>query len=159
MPQDYTKSLELFHRAGEFGSDYKLGQAAAYNKIGYAYNHGEGVEVDEEKANHYYELGAIGGNVLARYNLGAFENNRGNKERAVKHYMIAAESGHDESLKKIKELYSTGHASKEDYSKALQSYQVYLSEIKSRQRDEAATLLLVLPSIPTYHIKLPFDLS
>ena len=48
LPQDYTKSLELFHRAGEFGSDYKLGQAAAYNKIGYAYNHGEGVEVDKE---------------------------------------------------------------------------------------------------------------
>lgn len=38
----------------------------------------------------------------------------------------------------IKELYSNGHATKGDYTKALQSYQAYLSEIKSVQRDTAA---------------------
>jgi len=41
-------------------------------------------------------------------------------------------------LDKIKELYSEGHAAKEDYMKALQSYQEYLGEIKSDQRDKAA---------------------
>jgi len=32
-----------------------------------------------------------------------------------------------------------GHATKEDYTKALQLYQTYLGEIKSNQRDEAAS--------------------
>ena len=31
-----------------------------------------------------------------------------------------------------------GHATKEDYAKALRVYQAYLVEIKSAQRDEAA---------------------
>ena len=35
-------------------------------------------------------------------------------------------------------MYSNGDATKEDYTKALQSYQTYLRGIKSRQRDEAA---------------------
>ena len=52
--------------------------------------------------------------------------------------MIAAGSGHSNSLKRIKDLYSKGYATKEDYMKALQSYQAYLSEIKSVQRDKAA---------------------
>ena len=38
----------------------------------------------------------------------------------------------------IKNMYKDGYASKEDYMKALQSYQKYLGEIKSVQRDKAA---------------------
>ena len=110
----------------------------AYCNIGYAYNKGEGVEVDEKKATHYYELAAIGGNVQARHNLGIDEEDAGNFDRAIKHYIIAAGGGHNKSLNIIKELYSDGHATKEDYTKALQLFQEYLGEIKSRQRDEAA---------------------
>ena len=131
-PQDYTKALEVLHRAAE------LGYAQAYTNIGYAYNHGEGVEVDEEKAIHYYELAAIGGDAVARFNLGCVERNIGNVDRAIKHYMIAVRGGHNNSLKNIKKLYTCGHATKEEYTRALQLYQAYLGEIKSRQRDEAA---------------------
>lgn len=53
-------------------------------------------------------------------------------------YMIAARSGYANSLEKIKGLYKYGDATKDDYTKALRSYQTYLDEIKSRQRDEAA---------------------
>ena len=59
-------------------------------------------------------------------------------DRALKHHMIAVADGYSKSLKDIHELYSDGHATKEDYTKALQSYQAYLGEIKSKQRDEAA---------------------
>ena len=52
--------------------------------------------------------------------------------------MIAVAGGHSNSLNEIQELYSNGHATKDDYTKALQSYQAYLGEIKSKQRDEAA---------------------
>ena len=131
-PQDYDKSLELFHRAAE------LGHAGAYANIGWAYDNGEGVEVDEKKAKHYYELAAMGGDVNARHNLGINEIKAGDMDRALRHFMIAIRSGNPKSLEVFKLMYSKGHATKEDYTKALQSYQEYLSEIKSAQRDKAA---------------------
>ena len=33
--------------------------------IGYSYDHGRGVEVDEKKAEHYYELSAMAGDATA----------------------------------------------------------------------------------------------
>ena len=132
FPQDHTKALELWHRAVE------LGYTRAYCCIGYCYNNGEGVVVDKEKARHYYELAAMGGNVQSRYNLGLEEKDAGNIDRAIKHYMIAVVGGDNDSLKKIQELYSNGDATKDDYTKALHLYQTYLGEIKSAQRDEAA---------------------
>jgi len=129
--QDYTKALELFHRAAD-------GYTIAYASIGYVYDNGDGVEVDKEKANHYYELAAMGGVAGARHNVGLNEYYAGNIARALKHFMIAVRGGYSDSLNSIKRLYSNGLASKEDYTKALRSYQTYLSEIKSEQRDEAA---------------------
>ena len=58
--------------------------------------------------------------------------------RALKHYMIAAEGGKPDSLKAIQKLYTNGHATKDYYTKALRAYQAYLVEIKSTQRDKAA---------------------
>jgi len=129
---DYAKALEYWHRAGY------LGYAGAYCRIGYAYHNGDGVDVDKKKASHYYELAAMKGNARARHNLGSDEGLNGNMERALKHYIIAVRSGCNDSLKTIKEMYSRGHVTKEDYTQALQSYQVYLGEIKSDQRDKAA---------------------
>ena len=58
--------------------------------------------------------------------------------RALKHYMIAAERGEPDSLKEIQKLYTNGHATKDDYATSLRAYQAYLAEIKSTQRDAAA---------------------
>ena len=133
LPQDRDKALELWHRAGG------LGYTVAYHNIGNAYYHGEGVDRDIEKAKHYYELAAIGGDVSARYCLGILEEMAGNMSSALEHYMIAGVCGYDKSLKKIKEFYVNGHAKKDDYAKALQLYQKYIDGIKSPQRDEAAS--------------------
>jgi len=133
FPQDYTKALELWHRAGE------LGYAVAYNNIGCAYDYGEGVEVDKKKAVHYYEIAAMKGDALARHNLGCVEEKTaGNTERALKHFVIAARSGNTNSLKQIRILYTNGHATVDDDTKALRLYQAYLGEIKSNHREEAA---------------------
>ena len=99
---------------------------------------GDGVERDEKKAVHYYELAAVGGCVEARHNLGALEFNAGNMDRALKHDMIAAGCGDNDSLETIKQLFMNGDATKDDYTKALRVYQANLAEIKSPQRDEAA---------------------
>jgi len=132
FPQDHTKALELWHRAVE------LGYTRAYCCIGYAYNNGEGVERDKKKAVHYYELAAMGGNVTARFNLGLKEKDAGIIDRAIKHFMIAVRCGDNDSLMDIQELYTKGHATKDDYTKALKLYQEYLGEVKSKLRDEAA---------------------
>ena len=131
-PQDHTKALELWHRAGE------LGHTGAYCSIGYAYKFGRGVEVDKEKAKYCWELAAMGGDTTARHNLGVDEKRSGNFDRALKHYMIAVRSGNSDSLEKIKQMYSDGYATKDQYATALQLYQEYLGEIKSIQRDKAA---------------------
>ena len=136
FPQDMDKALELWHRAAD------LGYAEAYGSIGYAYYWGEGVEVDMKKALHYYKLAAIRGDVMARHNLGNNEYRAGNVNRALKHYKIAVRSGYSKSLKQINEMYKNGrgagHATKDEYTKALQLYQEYLAEVKSIQRDKAA---------------------
>ena len=96
------------------------------------------MERDEKKANYYYELAAMGGDTDARHNLGVYEYNKGNMKRTLRHYMIAAGGGEKESLGAIQEMFKTGVATKEDYTKALRAYQAYLGEIKSSQRNEAA---------------------
>jgi len=131
FPQDWNKALELFHRAAE------LGHAKACCNIGWAYDNGYFVDVDKTKAVHYYELAAMDGCVIARYNLGLMEK-ADNVNRALKHHMIATSSGFAESLEEIKNLYTDGEVTKECYMTALQSYQAYLGEIKSKQRDQAA---------------------
>ena len=95
FPRDDTKALELWHRASE------LGYAVAYVNIGLAYDDGKGVEVNKNKAAHYYELAAIGGDEVARYNLALDEKTAGNIQRALKHLMIAVRGGDGPSLKEI----------------------------------------------------------
>ena len=132
LSQDRDKALELWHRAGE------LGCTKAYHNVGIAYFDGRGVERNEEKANHYWQLSAIGGGENSRYNLSISEEHKGNFDRSLKHFMIAVGGGSNESLKTIKQLYLDGHAAKDDYAKALRAYQAYLDEIKSDDRDKAA---------------------
>jgi len=132
LPQSYAKALEFWHRAAD------LGCAAAYHNIGTYYDRGFGVMVDREKAKHNYELAAILGHVGARYNLGLGEDYFGSKDRALKHWMIAVMGEDADALENIKRLYMEGHATKDDYTKALGSYQECLDEIRSDQRDAAA---------------------
>ena len=130
--QDMDKALELWHRAGE------LGHSESFYNIGNAYFYGRAVERNEKKAIHYWELAAMGGDAKGRHNLGCDDSNAGNMNRALKHYMIALGCGSNESLKTIQRMYKNGHATKDDYAKALKAYQAYISEIKSDQRDAAA---------------------
>jgi NRPS condensation-like uncharacterized protein len=77
------------------------------------------------------------GNDKARHRLG-LEENSGNTDRALKHHLVATGAGHKESLKIIRELYTDGHATKDDYTAALRARQDYSVEVKRAQRDEAA---------------------
>jgi len=133
LPQNYNKANKLLLRAG------KLGCAGAYHNLAVFYENREGVERDTMKAKYYYELGAMGGDVSARYNLGHLEKDAGNVVRAMKHWMMAAGAGHDDSLKCIR-FFMRGEVTKDDFEKALRAHKYARDEMKSDQREAAAAL-------------------
>ena len=59
-------------------------------------------------------------------------------ERAVKHYIIAANLGYDHSLENIKRLYKRGYVSKDDFAAALRGHHAAIKATKSAQREEAS---------------------
>ena len=131
FPQDWTKAMELWRKAGE------LGCAGGNSHLGELYDKGMGVVVDKKKANHYYELAAMGGDVCARHNLGCKEYNASNYQRAYKHYMIAAQSGYNVSLDEVKEGFMRGFVAKDEYEQTLRIYQKRVDAETSDTRSEA----------------------
>jgi TPR repeat protein len=104
------------------------------------YYGGEGVEKDEEKAVYHWKKAAIGGHPHARNNLGYYEEKNGNIERAVKHYIIAANLGNELSMKTLWAMFKVGNITKEDLDATLRTHQAALDEMKSEQRDAAESV-------------------
>ena len=127
---DYGKALEYWTNATE------LGDVDAHACLGDLYYNGNGVEKDEKKAVYHLEQAAIGGHPQARGLLASHELENGRPDRAAKHYIIAANLGHDFSLQLIKDLFIWGIVTKEDYAAALRGYQAAVNETKSAEREE-----------------------
>ena len=81
--QDETKAIELWMRAAE------LGYSESHNYLGMHYYHGK----NWKKAKFHLEAAAMAGHEGARHNLGCTEFESGDRERAVKHWTIAASAG------------------------------------------------------------------
>ena len=129
---DYKSAFEYWTKAAA------LGDASAHFQLSNVYHEGRGVEKDEKKVLHHTEQAAIGGHPNARHNLAFLETLKGQNDRAVKHYIIAAKLGFGNSLDALKELYKEGHASKEDFATALNGYQSAIEAMKSPQRKAAS---------------------
>ena len=93
-----------------------------------------------EKAVHHWEVAAIGGHPVARHALALCEEDNGNMERAVKHYIIAANLGYEKSMKTLWAMFKDGDISKEDLAATLRSHQAALDAMKSPERDLAETI-------------------
>ncbi len=83
------------------------------------------------------EEAAISGYSDARHNLGCVEWENHRFDRAVKHWIIAANLGHDDSLDVLKQGYKAGVVSKLDYAAALRAHQAAVDATKSPQREAA----------------------
>ena len=131
---DWDTAVAYWTKAAE------LGDAPSHYSLGGMYWKGEGVAKDEEKGVYHYEKAAIAGHPWARNMLGCIEGKHENYERSVKHFIIAANLGSEESMKALWTYYSVGCNTKEDLEATLRTHKAALDEMKSAQRDAADSL-------------------
>ena len=134
LEKDVTRAVELLESAAE------LGLKDAHYSLGYMYGNGADVEKDISKAIGHYEAAAVMGDAFARHNLGALENEAGNHDLELQHFLIAAKLGNQRSLQNIKTMFMEGLATKADYADALRGYQSAVEEMRSPDREEALAL-------------------
>ena len=96
---DHGKSLEYHTKAAE------LGNVAAHFCLGCLYYNGV----------YHFEQAAIGGHPQARGILALHEKIKCRRDRAAKHFIIAANLGCDLSMQEVKDLFVAGIVSKEEY--------------------------------------------
>ena len=131
VEEDSKKALHYYELAairGDISARYNLGN-----------NEWRANNID--KAVKHYQIAVRGGcadslcRIRELYSNG--ETDKKTHSLAVLTLAVAGE-GDKETIEKLNELYSdsSNTATKEDYHNALRSYQVYLSEIKSSQRDK-----------------------
>jgi hypothetical protein len=137
---DYESGLRFLNSAAE------LGDSIAHNLLGHSYYNGEGVEKDLEKGIHHLEEAAIGGHPDARYDLACYEDKNGNIERMVKHLIIAAKLGYEDSMKSLWKIYSAGHITKEELEATLRTHKAAIDATKSSQREKAEVYFQQLAS-------------
>ena len=128
---DYDGAFEYFTKAAEWGN------TDAHYRLGNRHYKGIGVDEDKEKVVYHWEKAAIGGHPDARHNLATIEEEHGNMERAVKHLIIAANLGDQDSMKRLWKHYSAGNITKEELDATLRSHHAAIDEMKSEQRDAA----------------------
>ncbi|KAK1733614.1 hypothetical protein QTG54_015657 [Skeletonema marinoi] len=128
---DYSSAFEYSKKAAE------LGYVGAHFMLAGLYRDGHGVEMDEKKSIHHTEVAAIGGHPDARCNLAYYEERNGDMKRAVRHLIIAATQGSDESIKSLMSTFKNGKVSKEVLAAALRAHQAAVDATKSPQRDVA----------------------
>jgi len=130
---NYISAFEYFTRAAE------LGYIEAHYILSCMYHNGQGVEKDirREKEIHHLEEAAIGGHPDARHNLGCIEEDDNNIVRALKHWVIAATQGDDDSMKALMDAFRRGFVGKDVLAATLRAHKTAIDATKSTQRDTA----------------------
>eukprot|EP00984_Skeletonema_dohrnii_P013411 scaffold5549_cov79-Skeletonema_dohrnii-CCMP3373.AAC.14 len=132
---DYERAFDYWTKAAE------LGDMDAHCYLSLMYRGGQGAEKDKGKEAYHLEEAAIGGHSDARHMLGCNEGENGRLDRAVKHWIIAAKLGEDESIERLKEGFKFGYVRKEDFASALRGHQAAVDATKSPQRELAEKLV------------------
>jgi TPR repeat protein len=128
---DFESAFEYWTKAAA------LGDVHAHYELSHLYHDGKGVEKDEKKKFYHLEEAASRGHPNARQTLGLMEAEKGRMDRAVKHHIIGAKLGNDDSLKCVTSLYKAGFVHKDDFASALRGHQAAIDATKSHQREEA----------------------
>eukprot|EP00984_Skeletonema_dohrnii_P027157 scaffold16617_cov136-Skeletonema_dohrnii-CCMP3373.AAC.2 len=133
--QDSKMAHQLWMEAVELGGSkeahYNLSQS--YSK----YHKERGVEKDDKKELYHLEEAAMLGDAAARCELGCYEGDRGNWDRAKKHWMLSAAAGCEGCMEMIKRGKKKGAVSSDEYKKTLRAHRKSLNLTRSAQRDAA----------------------
>ena len=134
--------MELAHRAVDLGS------VEACADFGNWYDDGNmGLEQDKAKARLYYELAAKRGDLIARHNLGCFENNkrvesmlipterRRHELLAVAHWRISAAAGSKVSMEMLSKYLDFDIISKAKYEEIERAHNEACEEMQSEARE------------------------
>ena len=133
---DELKALNYWVRAIEVGCK------ESYNNIATYLAEGVVASVDKEKANLFDRMGAAKGCIIARNLLGCYEYfDKGNHEKGIRHWKIAAAAGNQISLNQLKKIYIADgelpgkeFISKEDLDKAFRICHETQQEFKREGR-------------------------
>ncbi|EJK69750.1 hypothetical protein THAOC_08959, partial [Thalassiosira oceanica] len=134
LAKDVPRAIELWTEAAELGS------VDAHYMLGVAYYYGYGADEDKPRGIQHWEEAAMKGHAESRHCLGVAEVDNDNYELAVRHWMVSAKMGGEDSLNSIKESFMEGEATKAQYAEALRGYGDAVVEMKSHQREEAKRL-------------------
>jgi hypothetical protein len=129
--EDYSSAIEYWTKAAG------LGNVEAHYRLAGCYRLGHGVEKDAKKETFQWEEAAIGGHPEARFLLGCIDRRNGKFDRAMKHWVIAANQGNGDAIEKLREQYAKGRISKENFAAALRAHQAAVDATKSPQREAA----------------------
>ena len=147
-PFGLSQVAQDHYKKGEFKSALKmnemaaaLGDADAQFELAKMYRKGQGVEQNNEMEKFYLVRAAVAGHPHARFNLGIYEYRNYMFDRAAKHLIIAANQGLDPAIPALKNGYTNGWVSKEDFAAALRAHKAAVDETKSPQREEAENIM------------------
>lgn len=127
LQRDVEKAMNLWKRADIREANYSL--AVRYTEAGLSNR------AVSHRAVYYYEKAAIQGDVNSRFYIGVLEENF-DSERSMKHFIIAAEFGHDEALAKVKDGYLSNprKISKDCFAQVLRKHHSAKSNLESPRR-------------------------
>ena len=120
----YCKSISLAEKAALDN------EPKAMWVLGLAYEHGRGVQVDEEKANEYYQKGTDLGHSGCMLNLGAdYIEGEGVDQDMTKGFELCLKSanlGYAPAMKTVGACYQFGHGVEDNMKSAIEWYEKYL---------------------------------
>jgi len=131
LQQDRTKAMELLTKSAE------LGCSKAHNRLSDIYYEGGA----PKKAKFHWEAAAMAGHEVARNTLGGLENNYGNIERALMHWIIAESAGGYEAMHELRIGFEKGFVSRESIDSSLAAYNSSCAEMRSEARDAAIRIM------------------
>ena len=93
---NHEGAFEYYSKAAE------LGDSESHFNLSLIYAMGEGVEKDKKREMYHLQEAAIGGHPKARWNRGCREKDNGKIDKALTHWIIAANLGNDGALEAVK---------------------------------------------------------
>ena len=147
-------------RKGDYRTGYALLEKAvendstdAANNLGFAYQHGKGIEVDYKKALKYYKIAAENDESVAQYNLGfMYYNGLGiaaNQEKALKWIKTAAENDYSTAQYSLGTFYWQGDCGlSQNSQEAIKWFKLTMEHNDNSSFDAQAALVLLYAGIP-----------